>query len=380
MERFTELLKNLKWRGIVLIVLVLSILATILYILLNRPADEKQSSSYVEVTTKETTELTSTTTSTSATTTTATVEEQGVNPFTGITLTEEGKAVLAERRPLLVSYDNLNDAWPQSGIGSADFYIEILAEGRITRFLALYYSNPPEIIGPIRSARPYIVMKAEEHDAYLAHVGGSQQALADIVNYGIADLDGLWSGAFQRIPPKVAPHNTYARYEDLMNEARNQGYRMSTSPDFYGFGDVDEKHFAENVGTIQFFYRDSNVYGDSGYYVEYFYDEDLMEYARYVNGAPCTDEIDGKTVSVSNVLVQYAAHEVLDDEGRLAIDLLSGGEGLLFRDGRMSKITWVKEGRAALTRFYHEDGTEILLHPGKSVLHVVYPGILKYSE
>ncbi|MDO4753822.1 MAG: DUF3048 domain-containing protein, partial [Bacillota bacterium] len=250
----------------------------------------------------------------------------------------------------------------------------------ITRFLAIYYSNPPEIIGPIRSARPYIVLKAIEFDAFLAHVGGSEQALADIVNLGVADLDGLWSGAFRRIPPKAPPHNTYAYYADLITEAENQGYRMHSVPEFYDFGEINPELFKENAGLIRFDYRDYGVYGDSGYSVHYVYDGEKNVYTRLVNGEVCVDEIDDSPVTVSNILVQYATHEVLDDAGRLAIDLFSGGEGYLFRDGKVSKVTWSKEANQALTRFTHEDGSEILLTPGKTILHVVYPGIFQYSE
>lgn len=320
----------------------------------------------------------STTTSKPSTSSAPPAVNHHLNPFTGLPFSDEEMESVANRRPLLVSYDNINDAWPQSGIGSADYYMEILAEGLITRFLAIYYSNPPEIIGPIRSARPYIVLKAIEHDAFLAHVGGSQQALSDIAGFGVADLDGLWSGAFRRVPPKVAPHNTYAKYEDLMEEAKNQGYRMKSDPVFYSFGKYNEDFYKEDASAISFHYRD-DVYGDGGYSVKYLYDGERQEYTRYVNGSYCIDEIDGNPLKVSNILVQYAAHEVLDNEGRLAIDLYSGGEGFLLRDGKISKIRWEKEDRESLTKFYHEDGSEIVLRPGKTILHVVYSGIFDYE-
>ncbi len=328
-----------------------------------------------EVTTPEATTKTQITTAE-----TTQPEYSYTNPLTGLGVTEEEHKVLEGRRPLLVSYDNLNDAWPQSGVSHADYYIEVLAEGLITRFLCVYYGDAPEIIGPIRSARPYIVLKALEHDAYLAHVGGSMQALTDIQNYGVADLDGLWSGAFNRMPPKLPPHNTYAYYNDLMAQAESLGYRMSSEPEFYDFGE-DKKHLkdADSAEFIKFSYRDPGLYDSVGYNASYQYDGKTGCYTRQLVGEVQHDEHDDGTIEVSNILVQYAYHEVLDDAGRLAIDLYQGGDAYLFRDGKVVKLKWSKDEMTDLTRFYYEDGSDVILAPGKTALHIVYQGILSYE-
>ncbi len=309
-----------------------------------------------------------------------TVNPDHISPFTHLPVSAEEFEAFNNRRVLLVSYDNLDPAWPQAGVTRADFTIEILAEGLITRLLGVFYSNPPEYVGPIRSARPYIVIKALEHDAYLAHVGGSQQALADIQNFGVADLDGLWSGAFNRKSHKSAPHNTYAYYADLLAEAERQGYRSSGSTKFYEFADELPKGFIEEADYIYFNYRDAYAYGDGGYMVEYRYDPAAKLYSRYVNGVQCLDEIDENPFTVSNIIVQYANHSIIDDYGRLAIDLFSGGEAYQFRDGRVCKLRWSKSERNALTRFEYEDGSEILLAPGRTAILVVYPGIFGYES
>lgn len=325
----------------------------------------------VEVTTPATTKKTTVTTTTEKMT--AAVAPSNISPLIGLELEKEDLEQLKTRRPLLVSYDNHNAAWPQSGISKADLYIEVLAEGLITRFLALYYTNVPEIVGPVRSARPYIVVKALEYDAFLAHVGGSQQALTDIIRFEVADLDGLWSGAFFRTSPKVPPHNTYAYYVDLMAQAESNGERMQGVPDFYSFGDAHAS-LKDQAEHVRFGYRD-DVYGDGGYVVEYVYDAEKKTYARLVNGLPFVDEQNGEQIEVSNIIVQYASHQVLDDEGRLYIDLFSGGEGYLLRDGKIAPVTWSKSENEALTAFVYEDGSEILLRPGKTAIHIVYPGI-----
>ncbi len=363
---------------IVLLVVLLVLIIFLVSVLVKEAQKDENPKPTLEVM-EVATSTTKSTTETTAESTTEEINYRYFSPFTGHGLTDEEHERLLERRPLLVSYDNLNDAWPQSGVSHADFYIEVLAEGQITRFLCLYYSDLPEMIGPIRSARPYIVMKAKEHDAYLAHVGGSMQALADIQNYGIADLDGLWSGAFNRVPPKVAPHNTYATYEDLMAEAQNLGYRMNGEPVFYEFGDEKQLDDADAATNVTFSYRQPGMYDTVGYASSYQYDSKTGLYTRHLNGEIQKDEHDEGTIDVANILVQYASHQVLDDEGRLAIDLYSGGNAYLFRDGKVLPLQWKKDEMTELTRFYYEDGREVVLAEGKTVLHIVYEGILSYE-
>lgn len=323
--------------------------------------------------------------SATATTTETTPEADDLSsefrgPFTNLPVSEEEYGAFADRRALMVSYDNINYAWPQAGVTYADFTVEILAEGLITRLLGVFFANPPDYVGPIRSARPYIVVKALEYDAYLAHVGGSQQALSDIVSHGAADLDGLWSGAFERRDHKSAPHNTYAVYEDLISEAKRQGYRSSGSTDFYGFDAESPAGAQGDANHLAFEYRKPYTYGDAGYVVEFYYDEATNSYFRYVNGEQYFDEIDGNPFAVSNIVVQYAEHSVLDGEGRLAIDLFSGGQAYQFRDGKVYALTWSKDDYGSLTDFAYEDGSKILLTPGRTAFLVVYPGIFAYDE
>lgn len=362
------------------LVVVLFFLVIILAILDMKMPDTKEHSTTPTI--KDTTHSTTTTvTPTKATTTQAPVYHF-FHPLTGMGLMDDEAQLIRERRPLLVVYDNHHDAWPQAGISKADLLIEMLAEGRITRLMGLFYGDMPEKFGPIRSARPYLIVKSQEFDAFFAHVGGSQAALADIYELGVADLDGMKSGAFNRYPPKYPPHNTYAYYSDLMEEAENYGYRLVSSPKFFAFDpNTDYTRDWENAATIRFDYRDGSYYDDPGYQVSYHYDKEQNTYIRHVNGEPQRDELDEQQIVVSNIIVQYCYHEVLDDEGRLAIDLYSGGAGYLFRDGKVHEIHWSKNGLEQPTQYWI-DGEEdpIVLSPGKTAIHTVYEGILEYEE
>jgi len=72
------------------------------------------------------------------------------------------EAELATRKPIAVMIDDLAAARPQSGLSMANIVYQAPAEGGIPRYMALFQTQAPAAIGPIRSARLYFVAWAEE--------------------------------------------------------------------------------------------------------------------------------------------------------------------------------------------------------------------------
>ncbi len=97
-----------------------------------------------------------------------------VNPITGEFGYDESAVNL---RPMAVVVSNIKMANPQDGVTSADMLYESLAEGGITRMMAVFsnYKKMPQV-GPIRSARIYFVKFAMGMDAQYVHFGGSTTA------------------------------------------------------------------------------------------------------------------------------------------------------------------------------------------------------------
>src|SRR5690606_27579265 len=75
------------------------------------------------------------------------------SPLTGLQVTPEE----AKRPVTAVVIENSPDARPHSGLEQAGVVYEAIAEGGITRFLALYQEARPALIGPVRSLRPYFI-------------------------------------------------------------------------------------------------------------------------------------------------------------------------------------------------------------------------------
>ena len=69
-----------------------------------------------------------------------------VSPFTGEPVSALGPV-------LAVKIDNLAPARPQTGLTGADIVYVLPVEGGLSRFLAVFSSHFPPVIGPVRSAR-----------------------------------------------------------------------------------------------------------------------------------------------------------------------------------------------------------------------------------
>src|SRR5581483_6348891 len=97
-----------------------------------------------------------------------------------------------KRQVTAVMIENSLDARPQSGLDQAGIVFEALAEGGVTRFMALFQDTQPDYIGPVRSARPYYIQWLLGYDAAYAHVGGSPDALNDITAWHVKDLNQFY--------------------------------------------------------------------------------------------------------------------------------------------------------------------------------------------
>jgi hypothetical protein len=109
------------------------------------------------------------------------------------------------------------------------------------------------------------------------------------------------------------------------------------------------------------------------------YDRTSNEYLRSTGydsqntPVPHNDRETGDQVSVKNVIVQFALESAIagDDASRLEYQLVGSGQGLVFIDGAVHNVTWVKESRDARTMFYDENGSPFEFNRGKFWISVV---------
>jgi hypothetical protein len=286
------------------------------------------------------------------------ISTQEVFPLTG--LPAEGAV---NHRVIAVMVNNHPKARPQSGLQKADIVYEVLAEGDITRLLALYQSEFPKKVGPVRSARDYYIeLSNGYHALYVCH-GWSPEAKA-MLESGTTDyLNGLFYDGtlFKRVSFRTAPHNSYITFANIKKGAAEKGYLLQDHIDPLPFR-IDAPK-GEQVDKIDI------IYSHRGYaQVQYKYVPDQKSYFRYSAGKQTIDHDTHDPIQIQNVLVIAAKHNVIDSSGRRSIDLVSGGSGYLFQNGIVKQIEWKNVNGRILP---YENGAPAGFMPGKTWINVV---------
>ncbi len=286
-----------------------------------------------------------------------------VTPFTGEHVAEE-----ATMRPVLVTMNNHPKARPQSGLAQADVVYEMLAEGDVTRLLALYQSELPETIGPIRSARNYFINIAKGLDAfYIAH-GYSPEAKSMLDKKVVDHINGMqYDGTyFKRSSERKAPHNSYMTGESVLAGAEKVGtsllYQKKVSYPFYDGADSVKIGIQANEVAIKY----SNSGSFNSHYV---YDTQTNRYTRFSANVQTEDYVTKQPIELANILFFEMPHRVIDSEGRRDITITGGGNAYVFQAGTMREVKW--KNVDGLLIAIEEDGSEVKLIPGKTWIHFV---------
>ena len=288
------------------------------------------------------------------------------SPLTGLPV----DPALAARPISGVMIENLYpDARPQSGLSSAGVVYEALAEGGITRFLALFGDGEPASIGPVRSLRPYYIDWALEFGASLSHAGGSSDALNLVGPLGVKDLNALVIGSptYYRTSDRYAPHNLYTSTALLDAINAKKGYTVAPtftpSPRKADTPDATQPHTTVSIN-----------FSSSAYAVQYRYNLKANNYVRYMAGTPHIDRNTGQAITVKNIVIEYmpvtytpAPH----DSEYINMPTVGSGKGVVLRDGDAVPITWSKASHDDRTQLTDGDGKAVPLDNGNTWYEIV---------
>ncbi len=279
------------------------------------------------------------------------------SPLTGVEVSDEAttkKAVTA------VMIENSPDARPQSGLKDAGQVYEAVAEGGITRFIALYQESRPGLVGPVRSVRPYYVEWASAYDPAVAHIGGSAKALQMIRSgaYGV-DLDQFYNaGTYWRAADRVAPHNVYTNFDKLDALRESKGKTTSV---FKSFPREDVKTMpARTASNITI-----NVSSGS-FLTQYTFDEASNSYLRSHNGVAHDDREVGRLSPKVVVAIKVPMTLGFEDGYREQITTTGTGQAYVFQNGTVIEGTWKRDTDKSQLILLAADGSEIKLARGQT--------------
>lgn len=296
------------------------------------------------------------------------------NPINGLLFKKSEADSWVNRLPLGVIIENHTEARPQSGLTKADVVYEALAEGGITRLLAIFLQEDSGL-GPVRSNRPYYLDWLSEYDGGYAHVGGSPEAQSLVKSYGIKDLDqfSLGNSAYERVGSRRAPHNVYTTTEKLRAAAEKKGYTRTFNIVSWKF--LEEKDIPKRKDRPDVFNITLGFRGTYGYDVEWRYNADTNSYFRFNAGAPHLDAINNSQIEAKTIIVKTVV-AVSDPSGHSRLKMTTLGSNALkvFANGKATEGTWRKDSRIDRTKFLDSAGNEIKLNRGKIWVEIIPPG------
>lgn len=294
------------------------------------------------------------------------------SPLTGTEVSEE----LSKKPVTGVMIENSVDARPQAGLIDAGVVFEAIAEGGITRFLALFQEAQPDYIGPIRSARPYYVRWAAGFDAAYVHSGGSGEALQLIKALNIKDLDhgALGERLASRVSNRYAPHNVYASMAKIEQNRNEKGYTTSSFDAFTRLTEETKKELVSSPATTIQFDISSPLYDTS-----YTYDSTTKTYNRVMAGEPHTDERSGKQISPRVVIALYMSYGIHADRVHSVYGNVGSGKAVIFQNGVAVEGTWEKASDTASLHIKTATGEEFPLEAGQKWMTAIPEGRVTFS-
>lgn len=337
-------------------------------------------------------------------------------PLNGQKYTVEEKQIWESRRPLTVIVENHEDARPLSGLSYADVVYEAVAEGGVTRFLAVFHCGVAAgdvLIAPVRSTRVYFVDWASEYGRFplFAHVGGANRICStcpggvkppsmsspktdaytklSTLGWRVArgnDFDTVFDSGFplfkrneSRTGQDVLPEHTMTIQSDLaFEQAAKRGYGAEGKDGkrwddgFISWKFVDGKPASSpQASTISFgFWSNTPLYD-----VAWKYDAAGNRYMRENGGKAAIDHETNEQVSAANVVVMFAqASWSVDDEKHSYYQTVGTGKALVFQNGEVIDATWSKKTGTGRTTFSDSRGREIEFVRGPIWIEVLETG------
>lgn len=278
-----------------------------------------------------------------------------------------------DRAIYAVQIENSPEARPQSGLIYADIINEAVAEGGITRFNAIFHDHVPPNIGPIRSLRPYYIDWFLPYSAGIVHAGGSPEALADVRNLNIQDMDHGVNGAyFRRVSNRYAPHNLYSTGQQLLDLFAKRGY---SNPNV---ASLPRKELAPAATPTA---RVVNLkISSANYNVNFTYDPATNTYLRSMGGVPHKDAEAGTQIMPRVVVVPVLNKSIHPNRIHTVYGTVGSGKVFVFQDGTVTEGTWSKPSRSAQWQLTDTAGTIIKLNPGQTWFTIIdAAGSVSYS-
>ncbi|MER7837710.1 DUF3048 domain-containing protein [Streptomyces sp. NPDC096040] len=252
---------------------------------------------------------------------------------------------------LAVKIDNVAAARPQTGLDSADVVYAEQVEGGLSRLMAVYATQLPDAVGPVRSARESDLELLRQFDRPTLAFSGAQHKLLPLIDQAPLrpETPEAASHAYYRGSEKPAPHNLYLRPARLMagvpgRAALTTGFRYGPAP--AGGTVTTTRTVRYPVARFTFTWS-----------------ADQKRWLVSMDGTPARTTA-GKRVAAATVVVQHVRvrtsryHDVLGNYTPFT-ETVGSGKAEVLRDGRSFVATWTRRAATDGTTFTGPDGRPV---------------------
>lgn len=260
-------------------------------------------------------------------------------------------------RVLAVKIDNTSAALPQAGLNEADVVYVVEVEGGSTRLLAVFQTELPARIGPVRSGRTSDVTILGNYGPVALAFAGANSGVVRELSATSLQLVSLAGGSegFRRDPGRRGPYDVIGDGAALLARApgsgiaQDVGFRFGPVPD--GGRPVAGASYSWPASTAEFAWSDA---------------EDAWVQRR--GGETALDEA-GDPVTARTVVfmdVPVLPTRYVDVNGARSPEVRPVGSGAVtvLRDGRAFPGRWSRDAPAAPTTFTDEAGEELAFDVG----------------
>jgi hypothetical protein len=263
-----------------------------------------------------------------------------------------------------VKIENTPPARPQTGLEVADVVYEQVTEAGITRFLALFNSQIPDVLGPIRSTRAMDSDVVVPLGGVFTYSGGIPQSVYLITHAPVAAVDETAAGpAMFRDRTRRAPHNLYGHGGLLLTHGGGQPVPIRP---LFSYLPAGQKFSGAPVTSF-------TVGFDWPYTPTYYFDAATHTWLRSIGLTPFV-AASGAQIAPTNVIVQFVPCCLPVPEGGIYLTVGSGA-AWVFSDGKVVRGTWSRTDRSQVTSFLDANKKPIRLNPGRTWVEFVPNGV-----
>jgi hypothetical protein len=260
--------------------------------------------------------------------------------------------------------DNHPDARPQVGLEKTDLLFEELVEGGLTRYVAVWQSEIPDLLGPVRSIRPMDPDIISPLGGIVCYSGGQERFVAlmrktPVYNaiHGQTDT----ASTFYRTPAKAAPHNVLVKAKELL--AQHTGI-VAPAQQFAFSLDVPSSTAAKDGQPT----ASINYAFSSGTKGTWTWDATQKAFLRAQGTGPDVDA-SGAQLKASNVVVLRVP--VSNDKGVPKTEMIGSGEAWVSAGGGTVHATWSKASATDPIRLVDSAGVTVRLAAGNTWIELV---------